>query len=252
MRLQFGPRAIAVITTLLLMLALVVASAWAWREAHADQEERLRQARLQFIVDEIKDALDASLRLGVSLPNLSQAQPLLESVFQRHTDIVSIDIAGVGGQIIFSSDESGIGAHVPKALLDACEAVASAGNTAQAMGGSGQTRWRCAPVVNGISEVVGVLVLRHGQLALASAKDEARTILPWLAGAALLAIALALAAGQQLAGANTQLNGLVAEAQALQSLGVNGAPGAAALVALHQQLDQAESQIDAMDSADVG
>ncbi len=288
---KLRPSHVAFLLSLALLLAVTAVGAGAWRALDTQQNERLRQARFQFSVGDVRDALNASLQLGVSLQNLPNAQLQLDAAFKQHADALSMDVADATGQIVFSTDGSGVGARVPSAWVAQCVSLAQANDatSAQVFGESADAQWRCAPLLDGIGQAAGVLVLRYGADKAGAVNDggvkgggvkgaalKAQTIAlgasdadgplshisNWLALSAALALlgAAWISRGYRFADAAlAQAQGEAPSGTQIDTSSANAGnpmtpahPGLIALQSLHEQLAQAEAQIDAMDGAEVG
>lgn len=261
---KLRPSQVVFALSLALLLAVSTLGAWAWQALDAQQNERLRQARFQFSVAEVRNALNASLQLGVGLQDLPNAQTQIDAAFKQHADVLSMDLADANGQIVFSTDASGLGARVPIAWVARCVAALSAesNDAAQVHGESAEAQWRCAPLVDGIGQVAGVLVLRYGGADAAAARIAEQGAALLSGGSRQSAMWWWLSLGLALAGAvwiskawRSSDDALAEEAQIATQAALAGSLASDAETALgqwHAKLATAEAQLDAMDGADVG
>ena len=132
-----------------------------WQTHFRQQQDHLRDGRFRFSLTQVTASLEAGLRLGFLVADLPGAQPLIDQVRARQTDIVSIDVFDQHGEILFSTDPAGLGSSVPTHWRTPCT-QSSAG------GWQGQTRdsdVQCQALVNSFGQASGGVLLRYRQLA---------------------------------------------------------------------------------------
>jgi hypothetical protein len=91
---------------LVLGIAWLAGSLWILER---QQSQDLQQQRLALTVVELKEALEGDLALGLDLVGHPQAQGLIDNALQRDRELRSIDIAGVDGATLFSTDRGAVG-----------------------------------------------------------------------------------------------------------------------------------------------
>lgn len=144
--------------TLLLALGLTLAAAViSWTTAIEQRNAMLRESRFQFSLNSARSALESGLRLGLLLSDLPGAKELIDQNRMQERVILSIDVFDDKGQIVFTTDSTGVSANIPLAWLDNCL-------NKQRRNWSGQDdegRLLCGPLVNGYEELVGGVLLRY-------------------------------------------------------------------------------------------
>lgn len=144
---------------LALLVAVVSAgSVWIWQSGIRDQVESLRGERFRFSLLHVKSALEAGLRLGNTVTDLGGTEALIGQVRDHQPDILSIDVYDAQGDVVFSTDPSGLGLKLPPAWAQAClrpdDKTPWSGQDAD--GGV-----QCVGLVNAFGQAAGGVLLRH-------------------------------------------------------------------------------------------
>lgn len=71
------------------------------------------ESRYQFLVDDLKRTVDASLDLGLAIRDLNSLQSLLDDVRARDPAILAAEIYDETGSVVFSSDRTNMGQPLP-------------------------------------------------------------------------------------------------------------------------------------------
>ena len=194
---RIWPGAVLALLAVAMLLAVAASSSWLWLGVQQSRVDALRDARFAFSAINLKSALDARLQSGGSVAELGDANVLLLQSFAAQSFIVSIDVLNRAGQIVHSTDASGLGSSAPLAWVQTCLAAPDARFDIV----YAQDHWLCLPLVDGIEQVVGGLLLRYEPTGQVSAASNAAPAWPqhhllWAWG---LALALLCAAAGALA-----------------------------------------------------
>lgn len=106
--------------TLILALAgcvLLVVFGATWLTVRIEQQaiDQTRQAHEEFILGNLRNTIEATLTLGLTLEQSSSLQPLIEREKIGMPDIGDISILGPSGRVLYSTDLGLLGATVPSA-----------------------------------------------------------------------------------------------------------------------------------------
>jgi hypothetical protein len=144
---------------LLVALLVLAACCWTiWQFAFTHQLQQLRESRFQFSLANVRATLESGLRLGFAPSDLPGTQALIEQVRAREQGIQSIDVFDPAGRILFTTDQSGVGASLPGAWRTACMAKLP-GEIWRSEEEDGNLQ--CTAVINGYEQVVGGVLLRY-------------------------------------------------------------------------------------------
>lgn len=84
-----------------------------------EQSDTLRQQGIALTLIEIQEALEGDLALGFDLASHQHAQALLDAALARNHELHSLDIAGIDGRTLFSTDRGAVGEPLPEAVAAA-------------------------------------------------------------------------------------------------------------------------------------
>ncbi len=69
--------------------------------------------RYAFVLEDVREALEAEMRVGLPLENLTNAANLLDDAQRRDASILSVEVFNASGRTVFSTDRSFLGDIVP-------------------------------------------------------------------------------------------------------------------------------------------
>lgn len=117
----------------------------------------LVQSRYSFVVFTVKKKVEDSLNLGLALRQLRQVQEIIEREKARDSQILSIQVYDIRGEVLFDTDRGAIGTPVAATLVDAVKA-----SGAQSFGATDDdTLIVGLPLVNTLGKVEGGILLRY-------------------------------------------------------------------------------------------
>ncbi len=104
----------------LLALVVIVIGAHHLLDTLAEQEkDNIQEARIQVVLAQVRDSLEASLDLGFPITGLPRAQSLIEATLGKEPTLLALDVFDGHGIIRFSTDRGSIGEAVPREWLSA-------------------------------------------------------------------------------------------------------------------------------------
>lgn len=149
---------------------------------------RAAESNTDFVLTQLRDAVETSISLGLALPEIRVAQDLIERERAGSPDILAIEIFNPLGISVFNTDRGSVGEPITQAWQEAIRRRAPDG------------RWRIeefgAIVVgesirNDFGEAVGeIAVTLSGTARQAHADAVAEALLPWLAATGAIAFCL--------------------------------------------------------------
>jgi hypothetical protein len=151
---------LALALTLLLALGAAIV---AWAATLEQRGAMLRESRFQYSLNNVRSALESGLQLGLLLPDLPNAQELIEQNRAQKSVILSIDVFDPNGHIVFTTDNGGVGAAIPRAWLAPCLNLDHARDRDNPNWSSQDDEGRllCGPLINGYEQTAGGVVLRY-------------------------------------------------------------------------------------------
>ncbi len=158
MRLGFAPR-IAVISALILGCGIVATGILSLHKYESTLSDFLA-SRFEFVVNDIRQNIEAQLDLGLSLEDMQDEVQRLNAIMSADEQILSIEVFDTKGFVLFSTDPSFVGDLVTENWVDAGRV------------GSDRAVWRIletdAGVVgallrNNLGQHVGSLALRYSR-----------------------------------------------------------------------------------------
>lgn len=162
------PRAYTLNRYFVLMLSLALlltlaAAVFGWVATLEQRGAMLRESRFQYSLNSVRSSLESGLQLGLLLPDLPAAQELIEQNRMQERVILSIDVFDPEGRIVFTTDNGGVGAAIPRAWLGPCLSRARNrdGDNPNWSSQDDEGRLLCGPLVNGYEQVAGGVVLRY-------------------------------------------------------------------------------------------
>ncbi|MEO7032084.1 MAG: hypothetical protein ABI351_12705 [Herbaspirillum sp.] len=244
-------RHFALVLCLVLLTALIAATA-GWALFLENRGAVLRESRFQFSLSTIRNNLESGLQLGLELPDLPQAQSQIEQTRIHERDIISIDIFDALGHILFTTDDSGVGANLPHAWRAPCLAAINSWQTHDEDGSV-----QCVALRNSYEQVVGGVLLRYSQ----SNRTNTLTVLgqrwPFELALLLSLSILGIGAGwlllRPLELHVTQLTDAIATGHSIPTETLINSLSAAlqALTERERELDSIEREADRLDNLDV-
>lgn len=149
---------------------------------------RAAESNTDFVLTQLRDAVETSISLGLALPEIRVAQDLIERERAGSPDILAIEIFNPAGISVFNTDRGSVGEPITQAWHEAIRRRAPDG------------RWRIEEfgaivvgesVRNDFGEAVGeIAVTLSGTGREAHADTVAETLLPWLAAIAIAGFGL--------------------------------------------------------------
>jgi hypothetical protein len=94
---------------LLTVLAGVVLTGALLAQRQSAELTALREDRLQVLLDELRERLEADLALGMELADSTRAQRLLEAALDRQAGLRVLDLVGPDGRTLASTDRAAVG-----------------------------------------------------------------------------------------------------------------------------------------------
>lgn len=242
------------VPALLMSVALMaLGSVWIWQGGVRDEVERLRSERFRFSLLHLKATLEAGLRLGNAVNDLGGTPDLIAQVRDHQPDILSVDVYGPQGEVVYSTDTGGLGASLPAEWAESC------------LAGAAQEPWagqdvdggvQCVGLLNAFGQPAGGVLLRHRWSVRATQGLTVPTEWPWmLAGGVLLMLLMAVWAARQMQPLELAARQLRQRLETGEGGPVNGDLAAperidAALQALQaqeQSLEQTDAEADRLD-----
>lgn len=148
---------------------------------------RAAEANIDFVLTQLRTAIESSVSLGLALPDIPVGQDLIERARAGNTEILAIEVFGPDGISIFNTDRGSLGEPITSSWQDAQRRSPG--------------RWRVEDVGvivvgdiirNDFGEPVGgIAVTVSGEARAANAQSLVATLVPWtglVAGIATLLV----------------------------------------------------------------
>jgi hypothetical protein len=250
---KFAPSVNREFSAILLAALLVLAvCCWTiWQFAFTSQLYDLRESRFQFSLANVRATLESGLRLGFTLSDLPGTQAMIEQVRAREQDIQSIDVFDPAGRILFTTDQSGVGASLPDTWRIACMS-SPPGAIWRSEDEDGNLQ--CTVAINGYDQISGGVLLRYRLQGLHGVRGSLSGRGSPLLGVLVLLSLLGSTAGWLILRPTEQhLNLLIAavEGQASATDDDMAGPAASALEKLgqiHSELARVEAEAERFDA----
>lgn len=104
----------AVLAGLVVMLAMLLA-------LQRTEAQLFRDARLVLALQEMREAVESELVLGLELADIAQTRQLLDNALLGDPSLLSSDVMDAQGLLLFSTDRGLVGEFVPPALIVAAQ-----------------------------------------------------------------------------------------------------------------------------------
>ena len=105
---------VVLLAGLVLMLAMLLA-------LQHTEAQRLRDARLALVLQEMRESVELELALGLDLADIDQTRNVLESALRKDASLLSADVMDTRGLLLFSTDRGSVGETVASAVIQAAK-----------------------------------------------------------------------------------------------------------------------------------